>query len=88
MSAWPDHCSVINCRKPWAVLVADRFRPDIREACFGLLRSSSYEEWAEQPHGFYLCRRHESRLRNADAVELGYKMVDGQLRAYVKHADW
>lgn len=85
----PDRqCDVIRCPRKWAVFVPDRFRPAIREAVFGYGPPNSYEDWAAQPHGFFLCRFHEPKLRSQDGIQLGYHFRDGKVRAFVKHQDF
>lgn len=69
-------CEAQGCMQPWATLFPDqKFRPGVIEALFG----------PEHPgEVFKVCWPHYRMLRRTDGITLGYRKVNGKLRAYVK----
>ena len=92
LSTTPDLCGVIGCARRWAHLIhADDLRPSLVEAIFGISlaprdapREERYQAWLAYQAGLRVCQDHLRKLRRQDGVTLGYRRVNGKLRAFVK----
>jgi hypothetical protein len=69
-------CDVPHCAARWTVIIHDVLAPTVRIAVFGTNDIDS--------DIFCLCKKHYSYLHRRDGVTLGYRKVNGKLRAYIK----
>ena len=78
---------VWGCSRGWSdAIPREQVHADRREAMFGIpaLSGLGYEMWEAAPFFLQVCGKHYSLLRRADGVEIGYRQVNGKMRAYVK----
>jgi hypothetical protein len=79
---------VWGCSRNWSESIPrEEVRVDRREAMFGIpaLSGLGYRTWSATPFYLNVCARHYTVLRRSDGVELGYRVRNGKMRAYVKH---
>jgi hypothetical protein len=56
----------------------------VREALLGYEQSQCYKGWESNPFFYGLCAQHYRQLRRKDGYALGYRTINGKIRAYVK----
>ena len=83
----PSECQISHCHSRVGIWFATNgLSPRLFEAVFGY--DLMEIDWHDRPEMVAVCQRHYKWLRRKDGVTLGYRKVNGKLRAYVKDASF